>query len=310
MKKQLLLEKISKEEMIQHIKDYYKYAKHHLKISKTPKVVFVSDESNADDFLGKTAYYDPKTMTIHLFTLDRHPKDIVRSFAHELIHHFQNLNEKLPDEILNHTHEIDYASKNKDLRDMEREAYEKGNMMFRDWTDSIKSKRNKTMNETKHLTKTQLKKKDKIAKKIPTHTKSGKKVNPYAVADTIVHESQCECDECWSGGDKGIVVSLEQEKQNFPAHVSYEKAKKLGVKEPKKADVKHQGDLEGWEVAKALQIQKTKQRKMQESHDLQKAEPKLEKILTKQERELNNVKTGREQIVYNELMRRILKQDK
>ncbi|MDP2649551.1 MAG: hypothetical protein Q8P10_01780, partial [bacterium] len=43
-----------------------------------------------------------------------------------------------------------YAQKNPHLREMEREAYEKGNMLFRDWEDDYKKRRqHTTMSEKK-----------------------------------------------------------------------------------------------------------------------------------------------------------------
>ena len=59
-----------------------------LNIQPLPKLVLKhGDSENAREFLGKTAYYDPHTQTIVLYTEGRHPKDIVRSFSHEMIHH-------------------------------------------------------------------------------------------------------------------------------------------------------------------------------------------------------------------------------
>jgi hypothetical protein len=63
--------------------------------------------------------------------MNRHPKDIMRSFAHEMIHHEQNCNGKLQNITTQNTNEEG------DLPEIEREAYEKGNMMFRNWTDTI-----------------------------------------------------------------------------------------------------------------------------------------------------------------------------
>jgi hypothetical protein len=280
MSKQLLLEKISKEEMIQHLKDYYKYAKAHLDIDESPKVVFAYDKNNANDFLGKTGHYDPKSKTIHLFIVDRHPKDIIRSFAHELIHHYQNLHERLPDEIMSQTKDIDYATKNKDLRDMEREAFEKGNMMFRDWTDSIKSKRSNKMDEKKEMTKSEIKKRDKLAKKIPTHTKKGKKVNPYAVATAAVTE------ELDAVGEEDKDVDNDGDSDSTDKYLKNRREKI--------------GDTMG----------KTKERKLKEAIDLQTADPRLKEVFTQKERLMNDSRTNREQIVYNELMRRFLKQGK
>ena len=65
-------------------------------IEPLPTVEFVDgDSENAREFLGKTAYYNPESQTIVLYTEGRHPKDIVRSFAHEMIHHIQNLEGRL-----------------------------------------------------------------------------------------------------------------------------------------------------------------------------------------------------------------------
>jgi hypothetical protein len=97
-----------------------------------PKVKFVNDDiENARDFFGKTAYYDPNNRVIVLYTMDRHPKDVMRSYAHEMIHHMQNCDNRLGNITTQNTNEEG------DLPEIEREAYEKGNMMFRGWTDTI-----------------------------------------------------------------------------------------------------------------------------------------------------------------------------
>jgi hypothetical protein len=61
-------------------------------IDPVPSIELVGDDvDNAEKFLGKTAYYDPINKSITIYTYGRHPKDIVRSYAHEMIHHIQNL---------------------------------------------------------------------------------------------------------------------------------------------------------------------------------------------------------------------------
>jgi phosphopantetheine adenylyltransferase len=103
-----------------------------MNIRPLPKVKFIEDDvENARDFFGKTAYYNPSEKSIVLYTMDRHPKDVMRSFAHEMIHHEQNCNGKLQNINTTNTNE------DGDLPEIEREAYEKGNMMFRNWTDTI-----------------------------------------------------------------------------------------------------------------------------------------------------------------------------
>ncbi len=101
-------------------------------IEPLPTVEFINgDSENAREFLGKTAYYNPETQTIVLYTEGRHPKDIVRSFAHEIIHHIQNLEGRLGNITTTNTQEDDY------LNDIEAEANLKGTMTFRNWTDSL-----------------------------------------------------------------------------------------------------------------------------------------------------------------------------
>ena len=101
-------------------------------IEPLPKVKFINgDSKNAKNFLGKTAYYEPSTQTIVLYTEGRHPKDIVRSFSHEMVHHTQFLEDRLGDVSTTNTMEDDNIDK------LEQEANLKGTMTFRNWTDSL-----------------------------------------------------------------------------------------------------------------------------------------------------------------------------
>lgn len=97
-----------------------------------PKIIFRhGDKENAKNFLGKTAYYDPNTQTIVLYTEGRHPKDILRSFSHEMVHHMQNIEDRLGNITTTNTQEDDH------LNDIEAEANLTGTMTFRNWTDSL-----------------------------------------------------------------------------------------------------------------------------------------------------------------------------
>jgi len=105
-----------------------------LNLSPYPSVEYIdSDQENAENIFGRTAYYMPSEQKIVLYTLDRHPKDILRSYAHELIHHHQNLSGTLNHSNTTNTNEDD------NLEKIEREAYETGNIMFRNWEDQIKN---------------------------------------------------------------------------------------------------------------------------------------------------------------------------
>jgi len=103
-----------------------------MNIEPLPTMEFVDgDSENAKDFFGKTAYYDPNRQHIVLYTEGRHPKDIVRSYAHEMIHHIQYLEDRLGDVAGTDTTSDEHLTK------LEKEANLRGTMTFRNWTDSI-----------------------------------------------------------------------------------------------------------------------------------------------------------------------------
>ena len=111
------------------------FAQKQIGFNRPPTINFDDDEKNAADPFGKTAQYDPSNMEIVVFVTGRHIKDVLRSIAHELVHHGQNLRGDLNN--MPQT-ELGYAQNNDHMREMEREAYEVGNLCFRDWEDGIK----------------------------------------------------------------------------------------------------------------------------------------------------------------------------
>ena len=67
----------------------------------------------------------------------------MRSFSHELVHHAQNCRGDFGGGIAT----VDgYAQEDGHLREMEREAYERGNLIFRDWEDGMKSENSSLFN--------------------------------------------------------------------------------------------------------------------------------------------------------------------
>jgi hypothetical protein len=105
-----------------------------LNINPLPKLKIINnDYKNAENILGKTAHYDPNNCLITLYTLNRHPKDILRSYAHEMIHRIQDNDGRLNNVTTTNTNE------DGDLQELEKEAYLNGNMIFRNWEDSIKN---------------------------------------------------------------------------------------------------------------------------------------------------------------------------
>lgn len=119
---------------------FFPYSQERLGFDKPVSAELASDRNNAANPLGKTAYYDPNKMHIVLFTDERHPKDVLRSFSHELVHHAQNCRGEFDNLTVA---EEGYAQKNQHLREMEKEAYLEGQLILRDWEDSKKETKTK-----------------------------------------------------------------------------------------------------------------------------------------------------------------------
>jgi len=127
---------------------FFPYSKERLGYTKPFSLNFLSDQENHKLPLGKTAHYNPSTYEIGVYTDGRHIKDILRSVSHELVHHTQNCRGDLSKEL---NTSLGYAQEDGDLREMEKEAYLEGNMLFRDWEDNYKQGPN-TIQEIKKMT--------------------------------------------------------------------------------------------------------------------------------------------------------------
>jgi len=77
------------------LREFYPYAKKRLGFDRPVRLFLRNDPHNAEQVYGKTAYYDPQEEKVVLYVTNRHPKDILRSFAHELVHHKQNCEGRL-----------------------------------------------------------------------------------------------------------------------------------------------------------------------------------------------------------------------
>ena len=100
---------------------------------KAPKIVFDAAPVSRFDVFAPTGHYDFTKDEITLKTDNRHAKDIMRTLCHELVHAWQYRND--PKGFT----EFSKAGKLKDnpeLLEFEREAYEKGNVLFRMWTEA------------------------------------------------------------------------------------------------------------------------------------------------------------------------------
>lgn len=104
------------------------------KIDPVPDVKIDFGDNSPSDPLIRTGCYDGDVRRITLFCGNRHLKDILRTFCHELVHHSQNL---LNPETFKRMNKEGNLCDNEELAKMESDAYAKGNVLFRKWTESI-----------------------------------------------------------------------------------------------------------------------------------------------------------------------------
>jgi len=146
----------------------YKFAQKQLGFEKSARVVFESQGDRAVDLFSPTGNYNPETRTITIFVDHRHPKDILRSMAHELIHHSQCCMGAFDGQV---NTSPGYAQKDDRMRDFEKDAYFRGNViLFRDWEDNHKQKRSwNLMNENKNMSINEQKLRRKIRRLLTEH---------------------------------------------------------------------------------------------------------------------------------------------
>ena len=122
----------------QLINQFMPFAQKHIGFNEPPKLFLRQDQENAQNPLGKTAFYDPQQKAVTLYVTGRHPKDILRSLGHELVHHKQNC-----DGQFDNVGDMGegYAQNNPHLRKMEFEANSLGRMCLRDFEDGLREQK-------------------------------------------------------------------------------------------------------------------------------------------------------------------------
>ena len=113
------------------------FAQEQMGFNRPPKLFLRQDDENAANPLGKTGFYDPQAESITIYVSGRHPKDILRSLSHELMHHTQKCNGDFDNVESQGMGEQGYAQNNTHMRTMEIQAYQ-ASIVFRDWEDSLK----------------------------------------------------------------------------------------------------------------------------------------------------------------------------
>lgn len=173
--------------------DLLYFCKKRLGFKQDPSILFITDGENTKRLFGKTGFYEPDSRRIGVYINGRHPKDVLRSLAHEIVHHAQN---ERGDLFSQETLGPGYAQKNSHMRNMEKEAYTRGNIVFRDWEDNYKInlQGDKIMiaeNSLRNAIKSILKKKieretDKVLKEASARAAGG--VEGYAMKEEPIEE--------------------------------------------------------------------------------------------------------------------------
>lgn len=92
-----------------------------------------------DPFIS-TGNFSHQTNTITLYVDNRQVKDILRTYAHELVHACQFHRDPETFQQIVSSGDSETITGNGPTEELESEAYAIGNVMFRKWTESQKSK--------------------------------------------------------------------------------------------------------------------------------------------------------------------------
>ena len=226
------------------------FAQEKMGFDRPPKLFLRDDPQNAANPLGKTGFYDPQAESITLYTTGRHPKDIMRSLAHELQHHTQKCNGDF--ENVQNMGEEGYAQNNPHMRTMEIQAYQ-ASIVFRDWEDSCKGtiyyehlqKGDKSSMSTKNWKNGELK---SLLSEAWGFKMDLRKLNESK--ETLEEYSA-------SGVDRGPGDDSDEEKKAKKETEGTEDSKReeKGLKNPDKADLDDDGELSKYEKTRAQAVE-------------------------------------------------------
>lgn len=118
---------------IKKINDYLRSQE--FQIDPLPKIELLDNENDVSNILIATGGYQPDTNVLVLYINNRHMKDILRSYCHEIVHHNQTLDNG---DYIRRIYRNDNVVDNPELEEIESEAYLKGNIFFRKFTEYIK----------------------------------------------------------------------------------------------------------------------------------------------------------------------------
>ena len=101
-------------------------------VDPLPKIRLDQTPNPEDELFIKTGYYDPTSNELVLFIDNRHIKDILRTFCHEMVHRNQNIVD--PDGFATHVSDKP-LNEDPELKEIESEAFLYGNLLFRQFTE-------------------------------------------------------------------------------------------------------------------------------------------------------------------------------
>jgi hypothetical protein len=90
-----LNEEVTRKELAPMLDSFVSFASDKLGIKSMPNIKYKTDDDDYNSF----AAYNPSSNELSICTMNRHPMDIFRSVAHELVHHKQNEDGKLGKDI-------------------------------------------------------------------------------------------------------------------------------------------------------------------------------------------------------------------
>jgi hypothetical protein len=116
-------------QLIDLIKQVKGYAKKILGYKSGVGIELIKNAVNSSKGVkSKTGEYDPNGKVIKIYISDRHPKDILRSLCHELVHHAQNDEGEL-DSVKGV--EPEEFRENPKLKELEEKAYKLGGTILK-----------------------------------------------------------------------------------------------------------------------------------------------------------------------------------
>lgn len=100
-------------------------------VDPMPNIVLNEEPNDEQDLFIKTGYYQPDANELVLFIDNRHIKDILRTFCHEMVHRNQHLRDP---KFASHVSNLP-LDKDPILKEIESEAFLQGNLLLRGFTE-------------------------------------------------------------------------------------------------------------------------------------------------------------------------------